>query len=162
MAYQNRDINHQKSSWPVILITGGALAYTIYLGATASKLYFILSALLLIPFAIAIGPALANKLGGQVSRSLYLGTAADEKLPLMSKARAKELHHEYDEAVDLYMQIIEEFPTEVMAYASLFEILGNKQKNMRKLTEVHEKAILFIKDPKQLNNINRLYYEYKK
>lgn len=147
---------------PVLIITGGAVLYTVYMGATANKLYFILSALLLIPFAYALGPLLADKLGGKVSRSLYLGTAGEEKLPLMSKARAKELHHEYDEAVELYMQIIEEFPTEVMAYASLFEILGNKQKNMRKLTEVHERAILFIKDPKQLNTINRLYYEYKK
>lgn len=162
MHYNDTDPNHKESSLFLILFTGFILIGCVLMGIFASPFYLIIALVPLILFARALSPMIAEKIGHRVAKNLYLGTGKEEKEPLLSKAKAKELHHEYEEAVTLYMEIIKEFPTELVAYVSLFDILGSRLKDMKRLTDVHTLATRNIRDPKKLNHINRHYYEYKK
>lgn len=162
MHFNDTDPNHKESSPFLVIFTGGILITVVIFGIISSPFYLLLALLPLIVFARALSPMIAEKIGHNIAKNLYLGTGKEEKAPLFSKAKAKELHHEYEDAVALYLQIVEEFPLELTAYVSLFTILGGKLKDMKRLTEVRELALRNIKDPQKLNHINRYYYEYKK
>lgn len=162
MHYNDVDPKHKNSSPLLILVSGAILIYTFYLALNYGWKNIIWVLLALILFARTTAPYLANKLGGSVAKSLYGGTQKFEKTPLYSQARAKEIHHDFEAAIKLYMQILEEFPQELEAYLSIYEIIGGKQKDLKKLTLLHEQAKQHITDPKQLNTLNRRYLEYKR
>ncbi|MCH9032856.1 MAG: protein kinase, partial [candidate division Zixibacteria bacterium] len=96
-----------------------------------------------------------------IDKAVELIDRVNKKEQLLIRAEREEIYRNYDEAIKIFEQIIDQYPEEKGAYFSLgFIYIGFEKRNLPKAIELFEKTIEI--DPLFKRSYNQLAYVYEK
>jgi hypothetical protein len=142
----------------VILAGIGFALFAIGVPRRPVGVLYVLAGILLMALAAAcFATVLSRKSAIGISNLIYTDKHFDRSQPLYSRYESLTMQGRFEEAVEGFLQIAEEYPEEVTAWMHLLDIAFLKLKDPERAREFFTRGLSMMKDDESRMKLGRLY-----